>query len=40
MGDRIRPLVKRDPAITANVLRLWLQEHRSAAEASFSEQKP
>jgi flagellar biosynthesis/type III secretory pathway M-ring protein FliF/YscJ len=30
LADRILPIVKRDPAVTANVLRMWLQESRVA----------
>ena len=29
LGDRIRQLAKRDPAATANVLRMWLQDNQS-----------
>jgi flagellar M-ring protein FliF len=38
MVERVRPLVKRDPQVTANVLRMWLQESR-AAESSYTEAK-
>jgi flagellar M-ring protein FliF len=39
LAERVRPIVKRDPAVTANVLRMWLQENR-AAETAFSDVKP
>jgi flagellar M-ring protein FliF len=29
LADRVRMLAKRDPAVTANVLRMWLQESKS-----------
>jgi flagellar M-ring protein FliF len=30
LAERVRPIAKRDPAVTANVLRMWLQESRTA----------
>jgi flagellar biosynthesis/type III secretory pathway M-ring protein FliF/YscJ len=29
LADRIRQLAKRDPAATANVLRMWLQDSQT-----------
>jgi flagellar M-ring protein FliF len=39
LAERILPIAKRDPAVTANVLRMWLQENR-AAETATSDLKP
>ncbi|MGP8243224.1 MAG: flagellar basal-body MS-ring/collar protein FliF [Bryobacteraceae bacterium] len=39
LAERIRPIAKRDPAVTASVLRMWLQETR-AAETTSAEVKP
>jgi flagellar biosynthesis/type III secretory pathway M-ring protein FliF/YscJ len=29
LADRVRQAVKRDPAATANVLKMWLQENQT-----------
>jgi flagellar biosynthesis/type III secretory pathway M-ring protein FliF/YscJ len=29
LAERVRVVVKRDPAATANVLRMWLQDNQS-----------
>jgi flagellar biosynthesis/type III secretory pathway M-ring protein FliF/YscJ len=29
LADRVRQLAKRDPLVTANVLRMWLQETKT-----------
>lgn len=34
LAERIQKLVERDPNVTANVLRMWLQENRTEAEVS------
>jgi flagellar M-ring protein FliF len=39
LAERVRPLVKRDPAVMANVLRMWLQESRTS-ETAVSDGKP
>jgi len=41
LADRIRQIAKRDPAATANVLRMWLQEGQAAtAQAATPQSAP